>query len=411
MTLVFMGTAILRKYLIQYAWWIILSTLTSVAHNYLNLQLPLMLQVLVDDIVIGNKWDMLTPLFLQLVVIFFFAGVCSLFHTLIVQYIGTNVVYSIRGDMFRSLQEQSYRFYDRNRTGDIMSKATNDVNVSRQFLAVDFSNFMRSIVTLLVILVLVFRINWQLSLIFLSVTPILAGMMIWYRKHMYPTYLKMATKNGSMTSTMQENITGVRVVKSFGREEHEFKKFQEENASFLKSNIEVIRLSTNYGPLQEYVTMLGSILLLFLGGIFVLDGKMSVGEVVAFYVFFAFLYDPIRTIINIYGQFSQVEASLTRINSVLENKSEIVEKQNAITISDSFGEYRFEDVWFSYEEDDHYAIRGISFQVKSGERLAILGATGSGKSTLINLIPRFYDPTKGKILYDGVDIKEIGRES
>jgi ATP-binding cassette subfamily B protein len=153
--------------------------------------------------------------------------------------------------------------------------------------------------------------------------------------------------------------------------------------------------------------MLGSILLLFLGGIFVLEGKMSVGEVVAFYVFFAFLYDPIRTIINIYGQFSQVEASLTRINSILENKSEIVEKESAITISDSFGEYQFEDVWFSYEEDDHYAIRGISFHVKPGERIAILGATGSGKSTFINLIPRFYDPTRGKILYDGVDTKDL----
>jgi ABC-type multidrug transport system fused ATPase/permease subunit len=398
---------VLKKYLKKYSGWIVISVLFSILHNYLNLQLPILLQRLVDDIALVGRYDLLPALFGELVIIFFFAGVCGLFRTLITQYIGTNVVYNIRGDMFRALQQQSYSFYDKNRTGDIMSRATGDVNVSRNFLSQQFGNLIRDFFTLVIILVIVFRINWQLSLIFLTLVPILFGLMIWYRKKMYGYYLTMSKRSGTVNSVMQENITGIRVVKAFARESYEMKKFKEQNDYYLKSHMNIIRLSTNYGPTQEFITMMGSVMLLFIGGTMVINGDMTVGEVVSFYVFFAFLYDPIRNMVNVYAQFSQVEASMVRINSILENKSEITEKEDAMKLEYIKGAYEFKDVKFSYEEDDHYALRGLNFDVKPGETMAILGATGSGKSTLINLIPRFYDPTSGSILLDGEDVQNL----
>jgi len=317
--------------------------------------------------------------------------------------------------MFKALQAQSYSFYDKNRTGDIMAKTTSDVQVMNQFLSNDFGNIIRDAITLMVILFLVFNINVYLSLIFLAIVPVLFGLMIWYRKKMFATYYKMANKSGELNSVLQENVTGVRVVKAFGREKYEMEKYKKTNSDFLKSNLEVIKLSSNYGPFQEFITMMGSVLLLFIGGYMVLssiqlpgmNAPMSIGEIVTFYALFSFLYDPIRNLVNTLFNFSSVQASLVRVNSILENKSEIVETTSPVVPEKIEGAYTFDNVWFSYDTDEHYVLRNITFNVKAGERIAILGATGSGKSTLINLIPRFYDPTKGKILIDGIDVKDL----
>ena len=397
---------VLSTYLKKYLIWIILSVVMAVGHNYLNLLLPLMLRSLVDDVILKEQWDKITDMVGLLVGIFVGAGIFSLFRTLFVQYIGQNVVYEMRADMFRALQRQSYSFYDKERTGNLMSKTTADVARVQHFLSMDFGNFIRDIFTLMIILYTVFSINALLSLIFLFLVPILVWLMIWYRKRMFKIYLDMSNTNGDLNSILQESVTGVRVVKAFGREKHEIDKYFQINKEFLIANEKVIKLSTLYGPLQELITQIGSILLLFIGGVFVLTGIMTLGEVVSFFVYFAFLYDPIRNMVAIYSQFSQVSAALVRINSILEHKVDIIEKPNAISIQVQ-GHVEFKDVWFSYEENGPWALQGLEFDVKPGETIALLGATGSGKSTIINLIPRFYDPTKGMVKVDGYDLRDL----
>jgi ABC-type multidrug transport system fused ATPase/permease subunit len=397
---------VLSTYLKRYFIWIALSVVMAIGHNYLNLLLPLMLRDLVDNVILKEQWGKISDMAVLLVGIFVGAGIFSLFRTLSAQYIGQNVVYEMRADMYRALQRQSYSFYDKERTGNLMSKATSDVARVQHFLSIDFGNFLRDVFTLAIILYTVFSINALLSIIFLALIPALLGLMVWYRKRMFKIYLDMSNTNGDLNSVLQENVTGVRVVKAFGREKHEIKKYFDINKKFLISNEKVIKLSTLYGPLQELITQVGSVLLLFIGGVFVLTGFMTLGEVVSFFVYFAFLYDPIRNMVTIYSQFSQVSAALVRINSILEHKVDITEKPNAVSLQVQ-GHVEFKDVWFSYEENGPWALQGIDFDVKPGETIALLGATGSGKTTIINLIPRFYDPTKGVIKVDGYDLRDL----
>ncbi len=415
------GSKVLWKYAKKYSPYILLAIAFSVGQNYLNLQLPKLLGNLVDSATLSPTGDFsftdveidqqtIINLFKTLILIFLVGGIFGAFRIITSQYIGTNVVYGIRSDMYAALQKQSYKFYDKNRTGDIISKATRDVSVSRNFLANQLANMIRDIFTLFILLYEVFRINWKLSLIFLSLVPILFGLMVWYRKNMYDNYINMSKKSGVLTSTLEENITGFRVVKAFAREKHELAKFKEDNDVFLNANLKIAKLTSTYGPSQEYITQVGSVLVLFIGARLVIQGQMTPGSVIEFYVYFALLYDPIRGIVNRFFQYSQVQGSLARINSVLKNTSEITLAEEPIEIKDIKGKYEFKDMWFSYDEDENYALKDINLEVHPGESLAIIGATGSGKSTFINLIPRFYDPTKGVIQLDGIDLKKLSIE-
>ena len=187
--------SVLKKYLRKYFPWICCSVGVSGASVILNLQLPTILENLVNNVIVTQQWGNLWGLFQYLVIIFTLSGICGMFQTLIVQYIGNNVIYSVRGDMFKALQSQSYSFFDKNRTGDIMSKTTNDVNIMNTFLAQQFGNAIRDCITLTYILYDVFSISPEMSIIFLSITPLLFVLMVWYRKRMRPTYYKMAVKN------------------------------------------------------------------------------------------------------------------------------------------------------------------------------------------------------------------------
>jgi ABC-type multidrug transport system fused ATPase/permease subunit len=405
-----MVQSVLRIYLKKYILLIGLSLLFSVITNYLNLQLPLILENIVNNVVLVQAWDKLGSILGYLIMIFFFSGIFGMARTFVTQYIGTRVVYEIRDDIYRALQSHSFRFYDKNRTGDLMSKTTTDVNITRHFLANDFANLIKDIIVLIIILWMVFSINVQLSLIFLFLIPVMFFLVVWYRKHMYPAFLDMSNKHGELSSILQENVTGVRVVKAFAREEQQISIFDTSNQNYLQANLKVNKIATTFGPLQELITMAGSVLLLLIGGYLVLEAKLNLGEAISFFAFFAFLYDPIKNLALIISKFSQVEAAMTRINTILAYQDEIKEKPNPIILSDIQGRVEFEDVWFCYDPvkcDDDYILKNINLIVKPGERIAILGATGSGKSSLINLIPRFYDPTRGKIMVDDVDLKDL----
>ncbi|MHA1732880.1 MAG: ABC transporter ATP-binding protein [Promethearchaeota archaeon] len=413
---------ILFRYLKKYKLLMTLNVLLAIFANFFTLLLPRLLQSLIDDVLQpvltgsealdeGKLMNGLLYLFYLTLFFMISSGFLGLARTLVQQHIGNNIVYTMRNDIFRALQYQSYSFFDQYRTGDLMGKATSDVQVVRNFLTNQFANFIRAIALLGLILYFVFSLNWILAFIFFGLTPPIFVLMRWYRKRIRPAYYQMQKQYGQLISVLQENVSGVRVVRAFGMEDWERQKFQRENSKYLEYNRKVVKLSSFYGPANDLIAQGGSVLLIFIGALLVAKGVMELGEVVAFYLYFAFVFDPIRTIANYFSQHAQTMASADRIMEILDYRNEITEKPNARELTNIRGEITFENVSFKYKTEKRWALKGVNFKVEPGETVAILGATGSGKTTIVNLIPRFYDPTEGRVLIDGIDLRDINVKS
>ncbi|MHA1453601.1 MAG: ABC transporter transmembrane domain-containing protein, partial [Promethearchaeota archaeon] len=278
---------------------------------------------------------------INLALIFFIAGMCELVRMIFQQNLRTNIIFNIRNDMFVALSRQSYSFYDRNRTGNLMSKATSDVNAIKNFLANQFQNVIRNVVSLFIIFYYVWQIQPSMTFIFLGLTPPLFILMFWYRKRIRPASKAMYESRGQMLSTIEENIGGTRVVKAFGRQELEMEKYHKDNDTFLNKSRRVIRLQTIYGPLSEYFTMAGSAGILLLGGWLVThagENVFSLGSVVATFVYFVTIYEPIRAIVNFFNELSANRAALERVNEIIENRNEIQVPSKPIDPSRALGD-------------------------------------------------------------------------
>jgi ABC-type multidrug transport system fused ATPase/permease subunit len=314
---------VLQRYLRKYWYLIVISVIFATLSNTFNLRLPIFITTLVDVIITKQQFDLIPQFIVELATIFGFAGVFDLVRTLVTQYLGNNIIYNIRNEMYGALQRQSYTFYDQNRTGQLMSKTTSDINHVRVFLANEFQNLIKNVISFFVIFIFVWQLNWQISLLFLALTPPLYFLMVWYRKRIRPLSYAMYTAYGAMISTVQENIAGIRVVKAFGREKVELNKYMKQNDEYVETTRKVIKLQTIYGPMSELITMFGSTMLVFIGGFLVLSGQMTLGAIVAVFTYFSMVFDPIRNIVNFFNQWSANKAALDRVNEVLENRIDI----------------------------------------------------------------------------------------
>jgi len=332
---------VLGKYFKKFWYLIAISVVFAIAASIFSLRLPQFFSVLIDDIIKQRKFDRIRSFIINLALIFFIAGICDLVRMIVQQNLRTNIIFNIRNDMFIALSRQSYSFYDKNRTGNLMSKATSDVNAIQNFLADQFQNIIRNVISLFIIFVYVWQINPIMSLIFIALTPPLFILMFWYRKRIRPSSLAMYEARGQMFSTIEENIAGIRVVKAFGREKMEIGKYSTDNEDFLGKSKKVINLQTLYSPLSEFFTMAGSAIVIFIGGWLVThpgDRIFSLGSVVATFVYFVTIYEPIRMIVNFFNELSANQAALDRVNEIIENRNEIQVATRPIDPSRALGD-------------------------------------------------------------------------
>ncbi|MBN2155980.1 MAG: ATP-binding cassette domain-containing protein [Candidatus Lokiarchaeota archaeon] len=332
---------VLAKYFKKYWYLILVSVIFATASNIFSLRLPQFFSVLIDDIIKKRQFGLIRTFIIQLALIFFIAGICELVRMIVQQNLRTNIIFNIRNDIFVALSRQSYSFYDKNRTGNLMSKATSDVNAIKNFLANQFQNLIRNVVSLFIIIYYVWQINPIMSFVFIGLTPPLFILMGWYRKRIHPSSLAMYEARGEMLSTIEENITGVRVVKAFGRQKMEMDKYNRDNEDFLNKSKQVIRLQTLYSPLSEYFTMAGSAIVVFIGGWLIThpgDRVFSLGSVVATFVYFITIYEPIRMIVNFFNELSANRAALDRVNEIIDNRNEIQVPDQPIDPSRALGD-------------------------------------------------------------------------
>lgn len=401
----------LLAYLKKYWFFLTLALLALTINRLLTIAVPELTQRIIDVAIVEKRRGLLAVLSLSIVGVTILRGAFHFAQEYSLQYAAQRAIYDIRNAMYDHLQRLPFSFYDKSQTGQLISRATGDIDSLRRFFAFGMLNFVSSLFIFVAVLVICLMKNWKLALLSLSVMPALVYAGTRFGKMVRPRFKELRQQFADVTTTIQENVTGARVVRTFAREDYETEKFTKRVDKLLKLNLRIARLWSVFFPVNEFISVLGIILVLWFGGWQIMKGQLTLGEFVAFNMYLMMLMMPVRMLGFIINISQEAIASGQRIFEILDTESEVAESLDAKPLPPVKGHVKFEDVSFGYETGEGLVLKNLNLDVQPGESIALLGATGSGKSTVINLVPRFYDPTAGRITVDGIDIKNVTLES
>lgn len=325
--------------------------------------------------------------------------------TMLYERASQNMLYNVRIFLYNKIQGQDMEYYDQNRTGDLMTKMTGDLDMVRHSLSWIIRMIIESATVFTVAVAYFFYIDWQLTLWMLILAPPCFLTTFFFARKVRPMYVSLREKLSQLNSITQENIAGNRVVKAFAREEFEVEKFQERNKNYAKANKEAALVWLDFFPYLETITQAFTVILMIAGGIFVMEGRITFGEFSAFSALIWAMAFPLRNIGIIINDIQRFYASLAKIVEIYYAKPKIANEHKSEHIRRYRGEIEFDNVTFKYGNTP--VLHNVSFKIHPGETVAIMGPTGSGKTTIVNLIPRFYDVAEGRVLVDGVDVREL----
>jgi ATP-binding cassette subfamily B protein len=349
-----------------------------------------------------------------IVAAFLAAGVASFAfsgaQTYFTGWVGERALADLRTDLFEHLQRLSLGYYERNRTGAIISRITNDVEALDQLVTDGLSSLVQNSLLLVGTAVVLFLLDWRLALATLVVLPLMGAATIWFRTRSNRAYRRVRERLGLVTATLAEDISGMRVVQSFTREPASQTTFRGVNERYRESNYETVVLNGLYFPAVDVLSSVATAIVLGFGGALVVDGSLTVGTLLAFTLYLANFFDPVQQLSQLYNTFLSAAAALDRITSVLDEEPEVVDSPGASELPRSEGHVRFEHVRFGYG-DLPEVLHGLDLDVPRGTTVALVGHTGAGKSTIAKLLARFYDPREGRITIDGHDLRDVTQTS
>jgi ATP-binding cassette subfamily B multidrug efflux pump len=317
------------------------------------------------------------------------------------------VAYDLRNDLFAKIERLGFGYYERVETGQLVTRLTSDVEQIRTFAGSGVVQLAAAVVMLLGTTTLLIVLDWQLALVALAIVPAIFVLLLRFVRRIGPLFRAVQQTLGRLNSVLQEDLAGIRVIRTFSREEYEAERYSLVNEELLGKNLETVRMFSNNFPYVFLLANLGTLLIVLFGGLQVMGGRLSIGELVAFNTYLGFLLFPIFTIGFLAAGISRAGASSLRVFEVLDAPLEVQDAPWAIPLPPIRCRVEFDDVHFRYPGDEREILRGISFAAEPGQTVAILGTTGSGKSTLVNLIPRFYDVSGGRVRLDGHDVRDV----
>lgn len=321
------------------------------------------------------------------------------------------VAFDLRNDLFAKIQRLSFSYHDRNQTGQLMIRATDDIEKVRLFIGQGLLQLVGAIVLLTGTLIIIFSTNAKLALVTLWILPVALILFMIFGILSQPLFSKVQQKISNLNTILQENLAGIKVVKAFTREQSEQMKFNKSATKLMDQQITVARLFTFLFPLVFLIANLGQATTLYAGGQQIIHGTLTLGEWQEFSLYLVFMFFPIAQFGFIITQFGQASASAARIFEILDAKVDIRDKPGAVDLPSVQGQVNFENVTFRYFGSGDPVLKDVTFEATPGQTIALLGATGSGKTTIINLLPRFYDPTEGRITIDGHDLRDVTLDS
>ncbi|MFQ5408878.1 MAG: ABC transporter ATP-binding protein [Anaerolineales bacterium] len=325
-------------------------------------------------------------------------------------WLSYRVAYDLRNAFYESVQRLPFSFHDRARTGDLMSRATADISETERFIGFGLSELVATVLLILGVVGAMLWLDLRLALLALIPFPVLLVATVRFGGTVRPMFKGMQAQMGVLSSTMQESMTGIRVVKAFAREPYEFEKFDRDNEKWYGLRVDLIRVWADNWPLFIFILSVSILLLLWFGGPRVMVGELTIGTIFAMVSYVLLLNGPVQRLGFLVNLAATSGATSSRVFEIMDTPNEITERAEARDLGRTRGEVVFEKVSFAYRESER-VLAAVSFRARPGETIALVGPTGSGKTTIINLIPRFYNPTAGVVRVDGVDIQDVTLES
>jgi len=390
--------------------WFIISLIALLISSALGLVLPLVIQNLVDDVLIDSNLPQLNRLGWSLMAVFGLQALFSFVNRLSLDYVGERGIADIRNEFYAHLQTMSLKFYADNRTGNILSRLTSDISLLKDAITNNLSALLRQLVTLVGASVFLFLLDWRLTLLILTGIPIMSLTMVFLGRRIRYAASDVQNQLAEAANVAEETISGVRIVKSFAREAYEYGRFSEQIDETFNAAMRRARLSAILGPIIGFMAFASITVTLWFGSYEVLNGRLTVGGLVAYLVYTLLVATPIAQLAGLYGQFQAALGAIERVFALLDTPAEITDLPEATPIPALQGNVKFDQVSFDYSEQAAI-LRDISFESQPGQVIALVGPSGAGKTTLVNLIPRFYDTQNGRITIDGHDIRHVTKHS
>lgn len=394
--------AFAKPYLKQF--WILVFLTVGVAT--LGPLRPLLIQMTIDNEVANQDYPGLVQMILLLVALLFVGAFVQYFHTYLSGWLGQVIIRDIRVKLFRHLQKLRLKFFDNTPIGRLVTRNVSDIETLAQVFSEGVAAMIGDLLQLLVIFGIMLFIDWKLTLISLSTLPILLYATYIFKERIKVSFNEVRTAVSNLNSYVQEHVTGMNIVQIFNTEKREFDKFKEINEEHKKANIRSVMYYSIYFPVAEFIQASGIGLVVWFGAGQVIQGQVEVGVLIAFIMYIQMFFRPIRMIADRFNTLQMGIVSSNRILNLLENDDHIPD-EGTYEAEKLKGDVKFDKVWFAYNEEE-YVLKNISFEVKQGEMIALVGATGAGKSSVINLLNRFYEINKGSILVDDRDLSEYG---
>lgn len=375
-----------------------------------NLAVPWIIKDVIDQVLINKDMAMLNIIAIGILIIFFLRGIFFFGQTYLMSYIGQRVIIDIREAVYRQLQRLSLGYFDKRQTGAIMSSVTNDVSALQAALVDSLVEMVTEAMILIGSLGAMFFLHWKLSLLTLITMPLVLQAINTFGKKLRQAGRVLQARTADITAILQETISGIRVIKSFAREDYETNRFKQENFYNFRAQMKTSQLLATLTPVIEFLSAIGVTVIIWYGGMEVIDGNLTSGALIAFLIYVVNLANPVKRLSKVYGNIQKSLAAAERVFAILDTEPDIKDMPGAIDLPEVKGHVALQHLSFAYSPGQ-YALRDVSLEVKPGQTIAIVGPSGAGKTTIANLLPRFYEATEGCILVDGKDIRTVTMQS
>lgn len=372
--------------------------------------LPFVIKDMVDQVLSEKNTTMLNWIVLSIIVVFVIRGIAYYGQSYLMNYVGQRVIIDIRKAVFEKLQRLSMSFYDKHKTGTIMSYVTNDVSALQSAMVDNVVEMITETVILVASIVMMIYLDWKLFLVTFATFPVVLFFIDSFGKRIRKSGSRIQEAAADITSVLQEVASSPRIIKSFVREGYEVDRFDKENMNNFRANMKYAQLSSTLTPTIEFVAAVGVSIILWYGGNSVINGSITAGSLVAFLTYAVNISNPIKRLSRVIGNIQKALAAAQRVFDVLDLPEDIQNAPDAKALPKVKGDVRFNDVSFAYNENEE-VLSHVSFEVKPGEMVAFVGPSGAGKSTVASLLPRFYDAINGSITIDGQDIRKVTLDS